>query len=174
MRALVIAFITLLVGCVGVPDGIQPVQPFEVKKYLGKWYEIARYDHSFERNMRNVTAEYTLRPDGGIKVVNRGYNMSKQKWKAAEGKAYFVGAENIGHLKVSFFGPFYGSYVVFSLDDNYEYALITSTDRSYFWLLSRHATLDATILKKLKQTMIEAGFDPLKAIWVEQSPLTEN
>jgi apolipoprotein D and lipocalin family protein len=87
-----------------------------LERYLGKWYEIARLDHSFERGLEKVSATYSLRDDGGVRVENRGFSQKKNTWKAAEGKAYFVRDSNEGYLKVSFFGPFYGSYVIFELD----------------------------------------------------------
>lgn len=125
-------------SCVGVPEGIKAVGGFDQGKYLGKWYEVARLDHSFERGLSQVSAEYSMREDGGIKVLNRGYNENKGEWSEAEGKAYFVGDADVGHLKVSFFGPFYGSYVVFDLDkDGYQHAYITSYNKEYLWFLSR-------------------------------------
>ena len=118
-----IATAALLSGCVGLPQGIEPVRGFELERYLGKWYEIARLDHSFERGLEQVTAEYSLRDDGGVRVVNRGFDTGKGAWDEAVGKAYFVETEDLGYLKVSFFGPFYGAYVVFGLDDeNYRYS----------------------------------------------------
>jgi apolipoprotein D and lipocalin family protein len=138
MKKLLIALVLLLTGCMGLPDNIRPVDNFEVKKYLGKWYEIARLDHSFERGLTKISAEYSLRDDGGVKVINRGYSASDNEWKQAEGKAYFVEGSDQGYLKVSFFGPFYGSYIVFELDhENYQYSLVSGPDKSYFWLLAR-------------------------------------
>ena len=115
MRILIL-LILFASGCTTVPDGIQPVHSFELDRYLGKWYEIARLDHSFERGLSKVTAEYSLRQDGGVRVINSGFSAADQEWREAEGKAYFVATEDQGHLKVSFFGPFYGSYVIFELD----------------------------------------------------------
>lgn len=133
----------LLVGCVGIPEGVTPVDEFKLDRYLGKWYEIARLDHSFERGLSRVTAEYSLRDDGGVKVINRGYLAEEGKWKEAEGKAFFVNEPNQGYLKVSFFGPFYGSYIVVALDrENYEYSLVCGPDKSYLWILSRTPTMD--------------------------------
>ncbi|MBE0551844.1 MAG: lipocalin family protein, partial [Ignavibacterium sp.] len=106
----------LLAGCVVIPENVKLVEHFQVARYLGKWYEIARLDHSFEQGLTHVTAEYSLRQDGGVRVINRGYSAKENKWKEAEGKAYFVNRSDQGFLKVSFFGPFYGSYVVFELD----------------------------------------------------------
>ena len=160
--------ILLLSGCTGAPDGIEPVKNFELDRYLGKWYEIARLDHSFERGLGRVTAEYTLRDDGGVKVINRGYSAEKEKWKEAEGKAYFVSDPNTGHLKVSFFGPFYGAYVVFELDhENYQYALVSGPDRSYLWLLARSPTIEQALQDKLIAKAAALGFDTSKLIYVE-------
>ena len=162
----------LLAGCVAVPDGIQPVSGFQAERYLGTWYEIARLDHGFERGMSRVTAEYRRRDDGGIDVVNRGYLADTQTWKQADGKAYFVQSPDIGYLKVSFFGPFYGSYVVFELDrQDYRDALVAGPDRSYLWLLARSPTLDAATRDRLVARAQAAGFDTSKLIFVDQSPV---
>lgn len=135
---LVAGFALLLTGCLGMPDTVQPVEKFELDRYLGKWYEIARLDHSFERGLEQVTAEYSLRDDGGVSVVNRGYSTEKEEWSEAEGKAYFARSPDEGYLKVSFFGPFYGSYVVFELDqENYQYAFVSGPNHEYLWLLAR-------------------------------------
>ena len=107
MRVIITVLILVFIsGCLGIPEGVNPVDNFDLSKYIGKWYEIARLDHSFERGLNNVTAEYSLRDDGGIKVLNRGYSAENDEWNEAEGKAYFVESENQGYLKVSFLGPF--------------------------------------------------------------------
>ena len=138
MNKLLIVFVLLLAGCVGIPDNVKPVDHFKVESYLGKWYEIARLDHSFERGLSRVTANYSLQDDGGLRVINRGYSAKDNKWKEAEGKAYFVKGSDQGYLKVSFFGPFYGSYIVFELDhENYQYSLVSGPDKSYLWILAR-------------------------------------
>ena len=171
-RLFLILCVALLTGCVAVPDGIQPVSGFQPERYLGTWYEIARLDHGFERGMSRVTAEYRRRDDGGIDVVNRGYLADTQTWKQADGKAYFVQSPDIGYLKVSFFGPFYGSYVVFELDrQDYRYALVAGPDRSYLWLLARSPTLDAATRERLVARAKAAGFDTQKLIFVDQSPV---
>lgn len=159
----------LLTGCVGIPDGIKPIQDFTIQRYLGKWYEIARLDHSFERNLHYVTAEYSLRSDGGVKVLNRGFNTVSKTWNEAEGKAYFVADPDKGHLKVSFFGPFYGSYLIFDLGENYEYALVTSSNRSYFWLLSRTPVIQDTLKKEVIKQLTDLGFDTQALLFVEQA-----
>lgn len=160
----------LLGGCVGKPDNVTPVAHFDSAKYLGKWYEIARLDHSFERGLSQVSAEYSLRPDGGLKVINRGYKAAEARWKDAVGKAYFVGQPDVGFLKVSFFGPFYGSYIVFELDADYRYSLVSGPDKSYLWLLSRTPTLDAATTKRLVAKAQALGFDTSKLIYVAQTP----
>lgn len=171
MRITVILLCFMLGSCVGIPKGVEPVSPFSLDRYLGTWYEIARLDHSFERGLEQVTADYSLRKDGSVKVINRGFNSADKQWEEAEGKAYFVNDENTGHLKVSFFGPFYASYVVFELGENYEYSLVTSKDKSYVWLLSRTPTLDSELQKSLVARLASLGFDTQDLIYVEQSTL---
>ena len=165
-----IAALLMLGGCVSKPDGVEPVQNFESAKYLGTWYEIARLDHSFERGLSRVTAEYSTLPDGGIKVLNRGYHAEKSEWKDAEGKAYFVEKPDVGYLKVSFFGPAYSSYIVFDLDrENYRYSLVSGPNRSYLWLLSRTPTMDEATKKRLVDKAQALGYDTSKLIYVDQS-----
>ena len=159
----------ILTGCTGLPRDIEPIKPFELNRYLGKWYEIARLDHSFERGLSHISAEYSLREDGGVRVINRGYAVNKDEWKVAEGKAYFVRNTDEGYLKVSFFGPFYGSYVVFELDQaDYQYAFVTSHDRSYLWFLSRTPTVSDARLNYFKEKAKEAEFSVDKLIFPEQ------
>lgn len=159
----------LLSGCLGMPESVKPVQGFQLDRYLGKWYEVARLDHSFERGMEQVTAEYSLREDGGVAVRNRGYAPEKDKWSEAQGKAYFVGESDQGYLKVSFFGPFYGSYVVFDLDrENYQYAFISGPDTSYLWFLSRTPTVDPALMARFVEKARSLGFDTDQLIYVNQ------
>ncbi|PLY04388.1 MAG: lipocalin [Desulfuromonas sp.] len=162
----------LLPGCVGIPEGIKPVENFSLDRYLGRWYEIARLDHSFERGLSQVTAEYSLREDGGVRVLNRGYSETKQIWKEATGRAYFVNGAEQGYLKVSFFGPFYGAYIIFDLDqEDYQHALVCGPDKSYLWILSRTPTLDAEIVAGLVAKAAAAGFNTEELIF--PSPLRE-
>ena len=161
------ALIFLLSGCVGIPENVKPVENFKLENYLGKWYEIARLDHSFERGLSRVTADYSLRDDGGLKVINRGYSVKDNKWKEAEGKAYFVRGSDQGYLKVSFFGPFYGSYIVFELDhENYQYSLVSGPDKSYFWILARTPQINENIKNVLIVKAAALGFDTSKLIHV--------
>ncbi|MES2899833.1 MAG: lipocalin family protein [Pseudomonadota bacterium] len=169
MKALLLGLAMLLAGCVDKPDNIEPVKPFDSARYLGKWYEIARLDHSFERGLSQVTAEYSMRDDGGIKVVNRGYNDEKKEWKQSEGKAFFVGAKDEAYLKVSFFGPFYGAYIVFDLPADYSTSLVSGPDKSYLWLLSRTPQVDAATQKRLVDKAQALGYDTSKLIYVKQA-----
>lgn len=165
MNKLFMSLILLLTGCVGIPENVKPVENFKLESYLGKWYEIARLDHSFERGLSRVTADYSLRDDGGLKVINRGYSVKEDKWKEAVGKAYFVRESDQGYLKVSFFGPFYGSYIVFELDhENYQYSLVSGPDKSYFWILARTPHMNEDIKNVLIEKAAALGFDTSKLI----------
>ncbi|MCH4813298.1 lipocalin family protein [Halomonas neptunia] len=158
----------LLTGCTGIPDGTEPVTGFELDRYLGKWYEIARLDHSFERGLDCVTATYSLRDDDGVRVINRGYNLEEQEWDEAEGRAYFIDDESVGRLKVSFFGPFYGGYNILKLDDDYQWALVAGPNRDYLWILSRTPEMDSTIETRLRQRAAELDFPTDELIDVTQ------
>lgn len=150
-----------------MPENVRPVNNFKVEKYLGKWYEIARLDHSFERGLTRITADYSMRSDGGLKIINRGYSASENKWQEAEGKAYFVGDPSLAYLKVSFFGPFYGAYIVFELDhENYQYSLVSGPDKSYFWILAREPKIREDIKQVLIAKAASLGFDTKKLIFV--------
>ncbi len=174
MRRWLLVFVGLLAGCTGVPEGIRPVENLNVERYLGTWYEVARLDHSFERGLSRVTAEYQRQADGSIAVINRGYNADEQAWSEAEGRAVFVEDPTVGHLKVSFFGPFYSSYVVFELDQSgYEYAYITGYNRDYLWFLSRQPTVSESAMDAFRQRAKAAGFDLSELIVVDQSPVDE-
>lgn len=156
-------------GCVAIPDNITPVRDFDPDRYLGTWYEIARLDHSFERGLEKVTADYSYRDDGGIKVVNRGFDPVKNKWKEAIGKAYFVEASDIGRLKVSFFGPFYGGYNIFLLDQkDYSYSVVCGPKKSYLWILARTPHLDKKTVDELTSKINAYGFKTDELIYVNQ------
>ena len=158
----------LFMGCSSIPSGIQVVENFEIERYLGTWYEIARLDHSFERGLNNVSATYTLREDGGIDVLNKGFDEKSNIWKQAGGKAYFVKDNTIGQLKVTFFWPFYGGYNVISLDkENYSYALVCGPKRSYLWILAREKSLDISIANNLLETAKKLGFKTEELIFIK-------
>jgi apolipoprotein D and lipocalin family protein len=158
-----------LAGCTTIPENVEPVGNFDLQRYLGQWYEIARLDHSFERGLSHVTATYSLREDGGVRVTNRGYSDEKQEWKEAEGKAYFVQTTDVGYLKVSFFGPFYGAYVILDLDHTgYQYALVSGPNKSYLWILARTPTLEPALVERLVAKASALGYDTEGLIFVDQ------
>ncbi|CAG8998638.1 MAG: Outer membrane lipoprotein Blc [Candidatus Celerinatantimonas neptuna] len=164
---LVIATAALLNGCTGLPKNVQPVENFQLQHYLGTWYEIARLDHSFEKGMTDVSAVYTQRKGGGVNVVNRGYSPQEKRWKQVKGKAFFVHTPNIGYLKISFFGPFYGSYVIVE-QEQYQYALVAGPNHNYLWLLSKTPTMPEAIQMKFITKAKSLGFDTDKLIIVSQ------
>lgn len=173
--AIVFALLYFLSACTGVPDGIKVVDKIDATQYLGTWYEIARLDNRFERGLEKITANYSLRDDGGIKVINGGFNIQKQKWHQAEGKAYFIDPPNAdkthtGRLKVSFFGPFYAGYNIIELDKPYyNYVMVCGPDKSYLWILSRTPQLPYPIKAQLLAKAKELGFDTKSLIYVTQS-----
>ena len=157
-----------LLACTGDDANYKAIRGFEVNKYLGTWYEIARLDHSFERGMDKVYAEYSVREDGGLKVVNHGFDTKKQAWHEAIGKAYFVETPDVGRLKVSFFGPFYGAYTIIELDKPaYRYALVTG-GKDYLWILSRTPKMDNETKQKLIAQAKSLGFETDKLIYPNQ------
>ena len=159
----------ILGGCASAPEGLQPVTGFQADRYLGTWYEIARLDHSFERGLSKATAEYSKRDDGSIEVVNRGYDAQRGKWREARAVARFVGPSDVASLKVTFFWPFSGAYHVIALDrDEYNYAMMTSSSRSYLWILARQKHLDAAVQNDLLAKAKGWGFRTEDLIFVEQ------
>lgn len=166
---LTLVFITSLAGCTGLPNNVTPVEGFAVERYQGKWYEIARLDHSFESGLSNVTAEYSLNDDGSVSVLNKGFNNEEQQWSEAQGTAKFAGSKEVGHLEVSFFGPFYSSYVVFKMDQqDYQYAYVSGYNTDYLWLLSRTPNVSSERKNDFINAAKQRGFDTEALIWVEQ------
>lgn len=157
----------LLKSCRTIPRNVAPVKPFTLEKYLGRWYEIARFDFRFEKGLNNTTAEYSLNDDGTIKVINRGFDYKKKVWKQSVGKAKFVSSKNEGKLKVSFFGPFYSGYNVIALDADYKYALVCGKNRDYLWILSREKSVPEKICNDYLQLAKKLGFDVSKLLWIE-------
>ena len=169
MKKTILIISILLFSCVSIPEDISPVTDFDLERYLGTWYEIARLDHSFERGLEKVTAHYSPRDGGGINVVNRGFNPKKKKWKEVNGKAYFVADPNIGRLKVSFWGPFYGGYNIIELDKkDYSYSLVCGPDKSYLWILARKPEMEEHVKSNLISKAKSLGFETDKLIFVEQ------
>ncbi|WP_235510594.1 lipocalin family protein [Acidovorax sp. Root70] len=168
MLLLSAALVVALMGCstTAPPPGVTPVTPFDLSRYEGRWYEVARLDHSFERGMTDVSATYQRQPDGSVRVLNRGFDTGKNDWRQAEGKALFTGDANTASLKVSFFGPFYGGYHVAALDAGYQWALVVGSDRSYCWILSRTKTLAPAVREQLIARAQALGIDAQALIWV--------
>jgi apolipoprotein D and lipocalin family protein len=156
-----------LFSCRSIPKGVEAVKNFDKERYLGKWYEIARIDFKYEKDLNNTTAEYSPMSNGKIKVVNKGYNYKKKKWETATGKAKFVGDENTAMLKVSFFGPFYAGYNVIKIDTAFHYALVAGDKFKYLWILSRTPTIPDDVRNDYLQFATQVGFDTDRLIWVE-------
>lgn len=161
------AIMISLSSCSTIPKGAVAVNSFDKAKYLGKWYEIARLDFKFEKDLNHTTAEYSLDKKGNIRVKNKGYNTKKEKWKQAIGKAKFVGEEDVAMLKVSFFGPFYAGYNVIAIDPDYKYALIAGKNLNYLWILSRDTTIPDDIKDKYLKIASEIGFTISNLLWIE-------
>lgn len=170
-KALSILALLSLAGCGGKSTGDIPVADgFESSRYLGKWYEIARFDHSFEKGLTDVSAEYSMRTDGRIKVQNRGFNPKRDKWNEAIGVAKFAGTNTQASLKVSFFGPFWGGYRVIDLDKSgYRHALVASDTFDYLWILYRDPTMPDDLYQSLTNKAGTLGYDVSKLIKVDQS-----
>ena len=158
----------LLASCLGRPEGVLPVEQLDSQRYLGTWYEVARLDHSFERGLSNVTADYSMREDGGLRVINRGYSVEEGEWQQAEGRAYQIEDDQPGHLKVSFFGPFFGSYIIFELDSDYQHAFVAGNTTGYLWLLARTPSISDELKEHFLQRAEALGFDVDDLIFVDQ------
>lgn len=165
LKRLGVLSLFFLSACTGLPDGVMPVSGFDSERYLGTWHEIARLDHSFERNLERVTATYAANEDGSISVLNKGFNTEKGEWRQAEGVAKPMGAEDVAHLKVSFFGPFYGTYAVFELAEDYSYAFVAGYNTDYLWLLSREPKVSESVREAFLAKSNQLGFDTSELIW---------
>lgn len=162
-----VGLVVLLNSCASIPKKAKAVENFDVNKYLGTWYEIARFDFRFEKDLDNVSAQYSLNEKGNINVLNSGYNEKKEEWKKAEGLAKFRGNEDLAELKVSFFGPFYSGYNVVALDNNYQHALVAGKNLDYLWILSRTKSIPQEVKTNYLNIAKEIGYDTSKLIWVE-------
>ncbi len=154
---------------VGIPKGAAAVQNFNADKYLGKWYEMARFDYKFEKDMDNVTATYSLNPEGTIRVQNRGYNYVKKEWKESVGEAKFVKNKSEARLKVSFFKPIWAGYNVIDIDDNYQYALVAGSSLKYLWILSRTTEIPESIRQRFLEKAKKIGYNINELIWVKHN-----
>lgn len=164
------ASLVALPGCSSTlpPPGITPVSPFDIARYEGRWYELARMDHRFERGLSDVSATYQRQADGSVRVVNRGFDAGKGEWRESVGKALFTGDPNTASLKVSFFGPFYGGYHVAALDADYRWAVVVGPDLGYAWILSRSKAVAPTERQALQARAAALGIDAQALIWVTQ------
>ena len=169
MRPFLFLALALLAGCGQIPDGVQAVGGFDAERYLGRWYEIARLDHRFERGLDSISATYTARADGGIDVLNRGYDRAAGEWREARGRARFVGPRDVAMLEVSFFGPFYGGYNVVALDPDYQLSLVAGPTREYLWILARQPDPPRDAVERLVKRAGELGFDTDALIWVSHA-----
>jgi len=172
-KLILLVFISVfIVGCKTTEITVDnsAVEQLKLEKYLGTWYEIARFDHPFERNLEGVTATYELRDDGKIRVINKGYKNSLDgKLKTAKGKAKRPNPEKEpGKFRVAFFLFFYADYIVMELDENYEWALIGSSSNKYLWILSRNSQPEQFVTDKILQKAKVRGYNTDKLIWVEQ------
>ncbi len=159
------ALLCALVACSGAPEGVQPVRGFDVARYVGTWYEIARLPNRFERGLERITATYALADDGSVRVVNCGYEVATGQWREAVGRARFREAPDVGALEVSFFGPFYGGYNIVELDPGYQYVLVVGPNRDYLWILARAPTLDDAVLARLVRRAADLGFDVSRLVY---------
>ena len=164
-RMILVSSLALAAGCVStLKVDNAPVATLDLSRYLGEWYEIARFDHSFERGVEQAKANYTQNADGTIKVVNSGIKDGKPKTAVGKGKK----TDTPGLLRVSFFGPFYADYRVMMIDKEYTYALVGSGSADYLWILSRTRVLPDATKSELLSEAKRRGYDTDKLIWVEQ------
>ncbi|MFN3376140.1 MAG: lipocalin family protein [Burkholderiaceae bacterium] len=162
-----LAAAALSAGCAtGLPAGLTPVKGFELARYEGRWYEIARLDHRFERGLTDVTAQYRGQSDGTVEVVNRGWDARSNQWKEARGRAVFQGDPGTASLKVSFWGPFYGGYHVIALDTDYRWALVSGPNRDHLWILARERHIEPAVRERLLGQARQAGFAVDQLMWV--------
>ncbi|OPB86479.1 lipocalin family protein [Elizabethkingia occulta] len=166
--ALTLTILAFLSSCSNIPKNTKPIESFDANRYLGTWYEIARFDYKFEKNLDNVTAHYSFKDNGEIKVLNSGYNTETKEWKSAIGSAKFRNDKTTAALKVSFFKPFYAGYNVIALDKDYKYALVAGQNLKYLWILSREKSIPENIKEEYLKKAQSIGYDTSKLIWVKQ------
>lgn len=165
----------LMFGKLGIPDGVTAVTPFDIKRFEGTWYEISRLDHGFEKNMSHVSFTYTVKDGGDFKIENKSLDGKSGQWVLSEGKGALIEDPNVGRLKVSYFGPFYGSFNIIALDEkNYSWAMATGPSSRYLWILSRKKKLEDPIIQELIRKAIGMGFKLDKMVHVDQSDATAN
>ena len=164
---LLMATVFLFTACSSKNPPLQTVSKVDLNKYLGTWYEIARYEHFFEKDCKNVTANYSIMDENLIQVINSCVKIITNEKKEAKARAYAVDNTN-SKLKVSFFRPFYGDYWVLILDEQYNYAVVGTPNREYLWILSRTKTIDENIKTDILNKLPSLGFEPSKFTWTIQ------
>ncbi len=164
---LVTLVLFLFTACSYKDPNIKSVQTVDLNRYIGSWYEIARYEHKFEKDCKNVTATYSIKENDKIEVINRCTKITTDEKTEAIGEAYSVDNTN-AKLKVSFFWPFYGDYWIIMLDKNYSYAVISEPSKKYLWILSRDKKLDEKIKEKILKRLESLDYDLSKLIWTVQ------
>lgn len=157
--------VCIALACQAATIDNTPVKTFDLKRFLGSWYEVARYDHWFERGMEQTKATYKLRTDGKIDVLNTGIKNGKPK--ESKGKAKTT--DTAGLLRVSFFGPFYSDYRILLVDKDYQYALVGSSSDSYLWILSRKPQLTKDAKELILKEARRRGYDTSKLIWIKHN-----
>lgn len=164
---LFISIVLLFTACSSKNPPLQTVEKVDLPKYLGTWYEIARFEHFFEKDCKNVSANYSMMDEETIKVINKCTKITSNEFKEAMGRAYAVDSSN-SKLKVSFFRPFYGDYWVLILDENYEYVVVGTPSREYLWILARNKTITAEVKNSILEKLPSLGFDASKFVWTIQ------
>jgi len=169
MKSLVLILLVIFsfTSCTSKHEPLNTVKNVELNKYLGTWYEIARYEHRFEKDCKNVTATYNLKKENEIEVINQCTNINTNEKKKATGVA-FAKDETFSKLRVSFFRPFYGDYWILILDENYKYAVVGAPSREYLWILAREKTISDEIKKSILEKLPTLGFPTNKLIWTIQ------
>lgn len=165
--AIMLGFVVACNACASIPKNAKPVENFDLSRYLGTWYEIARFDFRFEKDMNNTSAQYDIDEKKNVTVLNSGYNFKKEEWTKAEGVAKFRGDASVAALKVSFFGPFYSGYNVIALGEDYQYALVAGKNLDYLWILAREKTIPEEIKINYLKIAQEVGYDTSRLIWVQ-------
>ena len=156
-------------SCVEVPEGITPVSGFKLDKYMGKWYEIARLDHRYERHFNRVSVEYSLNNNGDVLIKKKGYMPMHTEWREKEGKATLAGDTDQGFLKVSYIFALWEPYVIFKLDPDYEWAYVCGKDRTSLWLLARTPEVNSEIREDFIEEASRLNFDTSQLNFVHQS-----
>ncbi|WP_158996394.1 lipocalin family protein [Mucilaginibacter sp. L196] len=150
-----------------IPDGAAAVEPFDINRYLGKWYEIARLPSRIEKNITNLTEDYSRVNDDTFKVITKGYNTKKDEWIEMSGKIKFAGKNGVGMFKLSYLGPFYAAYNVLEIDSRYKYALVSGSGLDYLWILSRETTIPEDVKHQFLLRAMDIGFAVEQLEWMD-------